>query len=111
MLDNARYHKSKQASTPKPHKMPKKDIIKKINEYSISHDSNCTRPEFANALRIWIDKHLPLEIEQLAHESGYKILWSPPCFSDLNPIEFLWALMKKQMVVQYSKDTYVTEVE
>ena len=91
--------------------MRKKDIIEKLNEYSISHDSNCTRPELAKVLRIWIDEHLPLEIEQLADESGYEILWSPPCFSDLNPIEFLLAFMKKRIAVQYSKDTSLTDVE
>ena len=111
VLDNARYHKSKQASTPKPHKMRKKDTFEKLNEYGISHDSNCTRPELANVLRILIDEHLRLEIEQLAHESGHEILWSPPCFSDLNPIDFLWAFMKKRIAVQYSKDTSLADVE
>ena len=91
--------------------MRKNDIIEELNEYGISQDSNCTRPESANVLGIWIDEHLPLEIEQLAHESGHEILWSPPCFSDPNPIKFLRAFMKKRVAVQYSKDTSLVDVE
>ena len=64
----------------------------------------------AQILRDWVHNNVPLEIERLASEHGHRILWSPPCFSDLNPIELVWAYMKRRIAAQYSVSTTFADV-
>lgn len=56
-------------------------------------------------------KKMCMEVERLAKESGHKVLWSPPCFSDLNLIEMLWAYVKNNVADQYSDTTSFQDVQ
>ena len=80
-----------------PHKMKKHEIDMKLRELGIDFDKSSKIPEMAQKLREWVGNNLPLEIERLESEHGHRILWSPPCFSDLNPIELVWAYMKRRI--------------
>lgn len=41
---------------------------------------------------------------------GHKVVWSPPCYFDLSPIELLWTDIKGRVAGQYSKQTTFHDV-
>ena len=57
------------------------------------------------------EKNVSLEVEKLAEDAGHKVLWSPPCYSGLNGIEFSWAYLKGRVAKKYTKGIYFQEIE
>jgi len=47
-------------------------------------------------------------VELLAEAEGHEVLFTPPCHSDLQPIELLWAKLKGNIGRKYSTGTTMT---
>ena len=49
-------------------------------------------------------------VEQMAEEKGHKVLFTPAYYSNLQPIEYIWAFVKGNVGRQYSINTSLQEV-
>ena len=61
-------------------------------------------------LRQHIQANISPFIVQMAQEEGYEVLFSPPYYSDLQPIKTVWAIVKGDVGQQYSTETTFKDV-
>ncbi len=51
------------------------------------------------------------EIVQVAREMGHIVLFTPPHYSDLQPVELVWAYIKSSIARKYSNTTTFNDVQ
>ena len=49
-------------------------------------------------------------VEKMAKDAGHELLYSPPHYSDLEPIETVWAIVKGKVGRQYDSKTTMKDV-
>ncbi|EGD76267.1 hypothetical protein PTSG_00970 [Salpingoeca rosetta] len=105
IMDNAAYHRTLPPDTPVPGRMKKADVIAALRARNLTVSEIDFSCELKDRLKLWVKNHVQPEVVQLAEAQGHKVLFSPPCYSDLNPIELVWALIKGNVGRRYSLDT------
>lgn len=110
IIDNASYHKRKPADTPVVHRMKKAQVLAALDEVGISYHEKITAVEAKQMLKKWQDENIEMEIVQLAQAEGHSVLFTPPCYSDLQPIELVWASVKGRVAREYKKGVTFREV-
>ena len=110
IMDNAAYHKTKPTDTPVPLRMKKDAVVAKLTELGVPFERNASAVTLKVLLKKWVDENVPPLVVQLAEAAGHKVLFTPPHYSDLQPIELLWALIKGNVGRQYSKTTTFADV-
>ena len=110
VLDNAKYHCSKPMSTPNVSKLKRSDVIRELNNNGISFDASETVVELKKKLRNWIQDNVEPAIVQIARSHGHEVIYTPPHFSDLQPIEMVWARVKSAASRGYSKEISLQDV-
>ncbi|EGD72070.1 hypothetical protein PTSG_11539 [Salpingoeca rosetta] len=111
IMDNAAYHRTLPPDTPVPGRMKKADVIAALRARNLTVSEIDFSCELKDRLKLWVKNHVQPEVVQLAEAQGHKVLFSPPCYSDLNPIELVWALIKGNVGRRYSLDTTFEDVE
>ena len=76
--------------------------MKIFTELEVMYDGSITATEGEVLLRKWQKENIDPKIVQLAAESGHTVVSTPPHFSDLQPIELLWARIKGRIAKSYS---------
>lgn len=61
-------------------------------------------------LKDWQDECTEMEAEQLAHEAGYYILVTQPCYSGFQTIELVLSIVKGTVAREYKKHIKFQEV-
>lgn len=110
-MDNAKYHRTLEIIVLALLKSRNKKLSKNLEELGLEVPNDAKKPELSDTLCKWADENMSMEIEKLAKEAGLLILWSAPCFSDLNPVEMLWSSVKRRVGDKYSKSTESRYVE
>jgi transposase len=110
IIDNASYHKTKPAGTPVPGKMRRNELLEECSKCGLQIDSDATSIELRQALKKRIEETVEPESVQLARAAGHEVLFTPPHYSDLYPIELVWALVKGNVGRQYSATTSLQDV-
>lgn len=105
ILDNAKYHKTGQLYTPNASKMRKAQVLEALTARGVQLDPNATAMEAKVLLRKWVTENVKPAIIQAAEASGHKVIFTPPHYSDLQPIELLWARVKGAVARLYTKET------
>lgn len=95
IMDEAPYH-SKLLNKAPSESSGKCDIITWLQQNNIPHDSSHFKCELLHIVNTNKDKEMD-EIDQIALSHGHTILRLPPHHCDLNPIERVWAQMKKNV--------------
>ncbi|XP_045453649.1 uncharacterized protein LOC123662923 [Melitaea cinxia] len=95
VLDNAPYHCKQIDRLPNSNSL--KETMKNwLRERNIDFEENFTNPE----LYCLIKRNAPpkkYEIDELIKSQGHEVLRLPPYQCDLNPIEYIWNLMKQRV--------------
>lgn len=110
ILDNAKYHKCRPIDTPNVHKLKKLEVLCELRAAGTSYESNISAVEAKLLLREWQVQNIAIEIVQLVEQNGHSVLFTPPYYSDLQPIELIWARIKSAIAKDYSRDTTFKEV-
>ena len=110
IIDNASYHKSKPYSAPNASKMKKAQVLYELSLRGISYDTSTSAVEAKILLRKWVNDNIEPAIVEAATKFGHQIVFTPPHFSDLQPIELLWARIKGAVGRQYNKYTTLRDV-
>ena len=96
VMDNAPYHCIRINKAPTSISK-KADIIQWLTENSIPHDPTHTRPELLLLVKHHKTNVQRYEIDELAAQSGHKVLRLPPYYCQFNPIELIWAQIKTEV--------------
>ena len=108
VMDNAKYHKCLPNDIPKPG-WKKQEIINWCLKNGVSvHERDCKQVLMKNvSLKVG---HVEPTIVSMAKEAGHEVMFSPPHYSDLQPIETVWAVLKKKVGDQYNVETKLKDV-
>lgn len=107
VMDNAKYHKQKPSDTPR--RFQGKNVLRaSCDRYGIDYISTDTKNVLWCKLSKFIECHIDPVICTMAKEEGHEVLFSPPHYSDLQPIELVWAIVKGEVGRQYSTDINFT---
>jgi hypothetical protein len=109
VMDNAKYHKKL------PNNIPRKNSRKAVlhaacDEYSIPFTNDETKAELWEKLKKHIQENVSPVIVEMAQSEGHEVLFTPPHYSDLQPIETVWAVVKGEVGRQYTAATTLKDV-
>jgi transposase len=104
-MDNAKYHKTYDASVPKLSKTNKAPLQQWMRHVSCEYDDIDLKKVLVKKCRAFIVEKFKYECVQLAENQSHRVVFTAPCYSDLQPIELVWALVKGNVGRQYSVNT------
>ncbi|XP_045174542.2 uncharacterized protein LOC123535853 [Mercenaria mercenaria] len=96
IMDNASYHSVQSEKTPSS-STRKADIQEWLRNRDIPFGEKLTRPELLNIVKIYKPKEKVYRIDSLIKERGHEVLRLPPYHCEFNPIELIWANLKKKV--------------
>lgn len=103
IMDNAKYHCTYPDDVPKGNKK-KIDYQAYCHSRNIPVDPTDTIPILKEKMKGALLKEKMI-CEILAEEQGHRVLFQPPCHSDFQPIELLWAKLKGNIGRKYDSNT------
>ena len=110
IMDNASYHKTPPEGTPAPQKMKKQEVVDYLSRNGIEFPCGATCHLLKSTLKKHIAQTVQAEVVSLAEQRGHKVLFTPPYHSDLQPIELIWAFVKRKVAKMYRKGTSMSDV-
>lgn len=108
IMDNAKYHKCYPSDFPRMNSR-KETLVKYAEDKGISLDGTETKAILWGKVKPFLNKE-PTVVEKMARDAGHEILYSPPHYSDLEPIETVWAIAKNEVGRQYCNGTTIKDV-
>ncbi|CAK4493884.1 unnamed protein product [Aphanomyces euteiches] len=109
-MHNAKYHKDKPSTTPKGN-WKKSHLYQACLNYNIE---DIKMDDYKSTIWSRLQEHvdqfvLPVVVE-MARARGHDVVYTPPGFSELQPIEMIWANVKGKVGRAYTSDTTFSEV-
>lgn len=109
VMDNAKYH------TVLPDAIPRKSwkkakLLQYCNDNGMAVEPTDSRATIWESIAPRVASAQPLIVE-MARSAGHDVLFSPPHYSDLQPIETVWAIVKGRVGRQYDNSTNMSEVQ
>ena len=98
IMDNASYH-SRQVNKAPTSSSTKSDIKAWLQQNDIDHDEDMLKVELLDLVRGSSHKKTYF-VDELAKEHGHQVLRLAPYQCDLNPIELIWAQLKRYVCVR-----------
>ncbi len=89
IMGNASYHKTNPVGTPNPSRMKKNEVLSYLTEYGIEYSEDITSIEARILLRDYISHNIQLAVVKATNSSRHEVGFTPPHYSDLQPIELL----------------------
>lgn len=111
VMDNAAYHKTKPPDTPNPTKMKKAEVQAALTARGVVYSPSMSAVQLKFLLKSAVVDHVKPEVVQAAEAAGHRVIFTPPHYSDLQPIELVWALIKGNVGRQYSEGTKLSDVK
>ena len=109
-LDNAKYHRTKPATTPSGYRLKKAALQQVLTASGIPFAAKDTVATLRKKLKAYVDTVEP-EVVQLAKQQGHEVLYTPPYHCDLQPIEMVWSQVKGEVGRQYDLSTTMVIVK
>ncbi|CAH2088708.1 unnamed protein product [Euphydryas editha] len=109
VIDNASYH-STQCEKPPVSSSLKGEMQSWLQKNSIKFDEKMTKPEKLYHIILLNKPPKKYVVDELMREHGHEVLRLPPYHCDLNPIEYIWNLIK-QRVAAKNINQYEKEIE
>ena len=104
VMDNAAYHVKKPEGKPQGG-WKKQRLQEECMWYGLQFDEKETKPIFWDRLKKNIDECVVPMVVTMAQDAGHDILFTPPHYSDLQPIETIWVIVKGEVGCQYTTTT------
>ena len=95
IMDNAPYHSKIENKMPSSSNT-KSEIINWLCSNNITHDPSSTKPKLLQIAKQHKDKQKYV-IDEIARANGHDILRLPPYYCQFNPIELIWAQVKRHV--------------
>jgi transposase len=109
VLDNAKYHKVLPEHVPRK-KDSKQKLVQACEQYNLPVHARDTKAILWDKLQLYIRLNVVPVIVEMARERGHDVIYTPPRFSDLQPIEYVWAMVKGIAGRQYTSETTFAQV-
>eukprot|EP00171_Calliarthron_tuberculosum_P000670 IDg670t1 len=93
-MDNAKHRKCPPPDTPKIQKLKKADVLAYLDSINIAYAQGIKAADAKALAKRTSTPTSWLRFLSLAEAAGNRFVFTPPHFSDLQPIELVWALVK-----------------
>ena len=110
IMNKAKYPKNTPPDTPK-RSQKKATLQEACRRYGLSFELTDTKALLWSKLKVHIEENVKPVIVSMAQEKGHEVLFSPPHFSDLQPIQIVWANVKGEVGRQYTTETTFAQVK
>lgn len=100
VMDNASYHSMLKDKVPTS-KWKKSEIINWLHSKQINHHPHMTKPELLSLNEIK-NFRKTYELDSIANEMGHEVVRLPPYHCQYNPIELIWAQVKREVASKNS---------
>lgn len=110
ILDNARHHKYYSDKIRVISKLKKIPVLGTLDEYSVQYDDSISAVETKLLLWDYVRNNIDAEIVQPVLEMEHTVLLTPARYSDLQPIELVWVMIKSSIAAKYSYTTTFHDV-
>ena len=94
VMDNAPYH-SRVANKAPTSASRKSEVVEWLKSRNITFSTDMRRPELYSLVKLHKPQVTSYVIDKKASELGFKIIRLPPYHCNYNPIELVWANLKK----------------
>ena len=105
IMDNAKYRKARPDNTPKPNQMKKQAVIDALKSRTVPCNNGIRSLEYKKIFKDWISANVGPELVTLPNDAGHTVLFTPPNHSDLQPIDLVWAFIKRNIGRKYNATT------
>ncbi|XP_048482148.1 uncharacterized protein LOC125489667 [Plutella xylostella] len=95
VIDNAPYHSTQSEKIPCQSSL-KSEMQSWLTKNNISFDQKMTKPELYHIIRL-NKPEKKYVVDDLLREHGHEVVRLPPYHCDLNPIEYIWNLIKQRL--------------
>jgi transposase len=132
VLDNASYHKPRDDSWISASKaMNKHELAHQLLDLGVQQLTTArgsvvpahrfeadigsggpSKDDLIAATQLWLDQHPDYNrtvVEQLMHDAGHSLIYTPPFCPEVQPIELLWAKVKRYVADRATHNRSVTE--
>jgi hypothetical protein len=110
VMDNAKYHKGKPSTTPKG-TWKKEAMLQACLDLGLDDVSPTDLKSTLWAkLKAYVDAHVQPVIVEMARSRGHDVVYTAPNYSDLQPIEQIWAIVKGVVGRAYTTTTTFQDV-
>lgn len=99
VMDNAAYHSMLVDNFPKSNAR-KSDIQEWLTKKNINFSSFETVAELRERVKLLLPTQKKYELDELALKMGHEVVRLPPYHCQYNPIEMIWAQVKRQVVTK-----------
>ncbi|CAH2102996.1 unnamed protein product [Euphydryas editha] len=104
IIDNAPYHNEQIEKRPNYASL-KEDMQNWLRDQNVTYEENMTKKELYQIIKVSLPSKKYI-VDELLKSHGHEVLRLPPYHCDLNPMEYVWNLIKKRVA-----DKYVTQSE
>lgn len=95
IMDNASYHSKVENKVPTSSNK-KSEVIEWLSSNNITHDPSVTKPKLLQLTKSHTEKQRYV-IDEIARANGHEVLRLPPYYCQFNPIELIWAQIKRDV--------------
>lgn len=95
VIDNAPYHSTQAEKIPCQSSL-KSEMQSWLTKNNISFDEKMTKPELYHIIKLNKPEKRYV-VDELLREHGHEVVRLPPYHCDLNPIEYIWNLVKQRV--------------
>ncbi|OQS00912.1 hypothetical protein ACHHYP_02185 [Achlya hypogyna] len=110
VMDNAKYHKGKPTATPKG-TWKKRELFQACMNYGFQNITmNDLKSTMWARVQVHVAQHVLPVVVDMARARGHDVVYTVPYFSELQPIEMIWANVKGKVGRAYTSDTSFSQV-
>ena len=111
-VDNAKYHKRRQAEVLRVRGLRKPEVRVELLALGVPDPGKVLKTKLVAMLleRMQIKDQERPAIELMAEKMDHRVIWTPPHHSDLQPIELVWAIVKGNIGLAYSSTRSLGEM-
>jgi transposase len=96
IIDNAPYHNIQINRAPNSNSR-RADMISWLTEKRITFSPSMLKPELYSIIKRYKMQHIQYKFDAIFEENGHTVVRLPPYHPDLNPIELIWAKVKRNV--------------
>ena len=113
-LDNAKYHRTKPATTPNRYELIKTELQQVLTASGIPFAAKDTTATLRKRLKSYLVEPEVIQSQRSFSSQSSRVTrccTTPPCHCDLQPIEMLWSQVKGEVRRQYDLSTTMVIVK
>lgn len=92
-------------------KLQRQTSLEYLTSVEVEWQQKETILELRQEMKMWQECNIPIEVFSMYEREGHRVVFTPSQYSDLQPIEFIWAQVNGNGGQKYCTETNLEEVK